>query len=55
MATLDDIWGALEDGGYFTYAELRLVTDISGCTKETLDDMVFSRFGERDAADFVGL
>ena len=38
----------LVDGGYFTFRELRLVTDLRGFTVKTLNDAIYARYGYRN-------
>jgi hypothetical protein len=44
---INDVWGLLIDGGYFTDDELQLITNINGYTIETLNDCIYSRYGFR--------
>lgn len=41
------LWEQLVDAGYFTDAELELVTSINGFSVETLNDCLYSRYGYR--------
>jgi hypothetical protein len=44
---INDVWGLLIDGGYFTDDELQLITNINGYTIETLNDCIYARYGFR--------
>lgn len=44
---VDELWGKMVDGGYFTDEELQLVTDINGYSIETLNDCLYARLGYR--------
>ena len=41
------VWERLVDAGYFTDAELELITNINGYTMETLNDCIYARYGYR--------
>ena len=44
---INDVWGLLIDGGYFTDDELQLITNINGYTIEALNDCIYARYGFR--------
>ena len=47
--TLEDlIYSYYIDAELFTEAEMRLITNINGYNIETLNDMLFARYGYRD-------
>lgn len=47
--TLEDlIYSYYIDAELFTEAEMRLITDINGYNVETLNDVLFARYGYRD-------
>lgn len=50
--TLDEMWDKLEDG-YFTHDELQLCTDMDGYSEETLNKMIYCRYGVRTIEDLV--
>ena len=50
---VDDVYGKLLDNGYFTEEELQLATKGWGYNMDTLDTIVYVRFGEPSAESFV--
>lgn len=45
---IDELWGALVEGDFFTEGELQLLTDINGYNITTLNEAIFARYGYRD-------
>lgn len=45
---VSELWAELLDNELFTWAELRLLTNINGYSVETLNDAIYSRYGYRD-------
>lgn len=45
MKEVTELYNQLIDGGYFTTAELNLVTSINGYSIETLNDCIYCRYG----------
>jgi len=44
----EQVYDYLLENDYFTEKELELVTNINGNSIETLNDMLYARFGYRD-------
>lgn len=42
---VDDLWSYLVDNGFFTQAELELITSINGYNIDTLNDALYARYG----------
>lgn len=40
-----ELWDALVEDDFFTESELQLITDMCGCTVETLNAAIFARYG----------
>ena len=48
-----DVYMYLEDNEYFTSEELNLVTCICGYSTDTLNDMIYARYGYRDIEQLI--
>jgi hypothetical protein len=48
---IDEAWDYLIDMGIATTEELELITNINGYNKETLEDVLYARTGERSFED----
>lgn len=48
MEKFNKLYNKLVDGGYFTEAELKLVTNINGSSVDVLNDCIYARYGVRD-------
>lgn len=53
MKEFNKIYNKLLELGYFTEAELQLLTDINGSSIETLNDAIFSRCGYSDFEQLI--
>jgi len=48
-----EVWDYLESNGLFNTNELDLVTNINGYSVETLNDMIYARYGYRDLEQLI--
>lgn len=54
MKDVNELFEKLIDEGYFTEAELQLVTSINGYSIETLNDCIYCRYGYRSYEQMKG-
>jgi len=45
--SIEEMWNYLIDNNICTENELKLITDINGYSKETMEDCLYARTGER--------
>lgn len=51
--TVIELYETLLDYGFFTYEELKLLTNINGYSIETLNDAIYARYGYRDFEQMI--
>ena len=52
LEEINELWDWLVDMGVATEEELGLITDINGYSVETLNDVLFARWGYRDRGQY---
>ena len=50
---VNEMYEAFINAGLFTEDEAQLVTYINGFSVETLEDMLYARYGTRDVSDVI--
>ena len=51
--TVDELWNALVESNLFTKEELQLATYVYGYNVETLNALIYSRYGYRDYEQMI--
>ena len=54
LTVVDIVYNYYEEAELFTAEELRLITNINGYNLETLNDMLYARYGYRDLEQMMG-